>query len=105
MPGLGLKTRITLAVSVLVVGILFLTSIFSLRYFEQYFKETISNQQFELVTAIADDIDYRIADALRLIQSASSNGTSSPDKLREVLASGQPINGVAFLTTGEPKLP
>jgi branched-chain amino acid transport system substrate-binding protein len=43
------------------------------------------------------------ADALRLIQSASANGTSSPDKLREVLASGQPINGLAFLTTGEPK--
>jgi branched-chain amino acid transport system substrate-binding protein len=45
------------------------------------------------------------ADALRLIQSASTNGTSTPDKLRDTLASGHPINGLAFLTTGEPKLP
>jgi branched-chain amino acid transport system substrate-binding protein len=45
------------------------------------------------------------ADALRLIQSASANGTTTPDKLRDTLASGHAINGVAFLTTGEPKLP
>ena len=45
------------------------------------------------------------AEALRLIQSASANGTTTPDKLRDTLASGHLINGVAFLTTGEPKLP
>jgi PAS domain S-box-containing protein len=67
VPGLGLKTRITIAVSVLVIGILSLAAFFSIRYFEQHFKETISGQQFELVSAIADDFDYRIADALRLI--------------------------------------
>jgi branched-chain amino acid transport system substrate-binding protein len=43
--------------------------------------------------------------ALQLIQSASANGTSTPDKLRDTLASGASINGLAFLTTGEPKLP
>jgi PAS domain S-box-containing protein len=67
VPGLGLKTRITVAVSALVVGILSLSSFFSLRYFEQHFKDTISSQQFELVSAIADGIDFRIADALRLV--------------------------------------
>ena len=44
------------------------------------------------------------AQALHLIQSASASGTISPDILREILASGHPINGVAFLSTGEPKL-
>ena len=43
------------------------------------------------------------ANALRLIQTASANGTTSPDKLRDVLASGRMINGIAFLTTGEPR--
>ena len=43
------------------------------------------------------------AEALRLIQSASANGATSPDKLRDTLASGRPVNGIAFLTTGEPK--
>ena len=45
------------------------------------------------------------AEALHLIQSASAKGTTTPDKLRDTLASGHPINGVVFLTTGEPKLP
>ena len=45
------------------------------------------------------------AQALHLIQSASANGIATPDKLRDTHASGNSINGVAFLTTGEPKLP
>jgi branched-chain amino acid transport system substrate-binding protein len=44
------------------------------------------------------------AQALHLIQSASANGTLTPDNLRDTLASGHPVNGVAFLSTGEPKL-
>jgi branched-chain amino acid transport system substrate-binding protein len=43
------------------------------------------------------------AEALRLIDSARGNGATSPEKLRDALASGDAINGVAFLTTGEPK--
>lgn len=43
------------------------------------------------------------ADALRVVQLASANGTRDAESLRDVLASGRPINGVAFLTTGEPK--
>jgi hypothetical protein len=42
-------------------------------------------------------------DALRLIQSAVAKDANSPEKLRDVLASGAEINGVAFLTNGEPK--
>ncbi|MBS1804479.1 MAG: ABC transporter substrate-binding protein [Acidobacteria bacterium] len=43
------------------------------------------------------------ADAFRLIESAREKGASSPQKLRDALASGEAINGVAFLATGEPK--
>ena len=43
------------------------------------------------------------ADAFRLIQSAAAGGATSSEKLRDVLASGAPINGIAFATTGEPK--
>ena len=41
--------------------------------------------------------------ALQLIQSASADGTASPGKLRDTLASGASINGLSFFTTGEPK--
>jgi len=44
------------------------------------------------------------AQALHLIQSASANGTATPDQLRDTLASGHLIDGQAFLSTGEPKL-
>jgi len=44
------------------------------------------------------------AQALHLMQSASANGTATPDQLRDTLASGHLIDGQAFLSTGEPKL-
>ncbi len=43
------------------------------------------------------------AAALRLIQSAAEQSGANPERLRDVLASGQSIDGVAFLSTGEPK--
>lgn len=42
--------------------------------------------------------------ALRLIESAAETSGANPEKLRDVLASGQSIDGVAFLSTGEPKI-
>lgn len=45
----------------------------------------------------------RPADALRVVQLASANGTRDAERLRDALASGRSVNGVAFLTTGEPK--
>jgi PAS domain S-box-containing protein len=71
VPGLGLKTKITIAVSALVVVIITLTAWFSLSYFEQHYKETLSHQQFTLVSVIADDFDYRIADSHNLIIDAA----------------------------------
>ena len=45
-----------------------------------------------------------VIDAIRLVQAAAEKCGTNPEKLRDALASGQPINGVAFLTTGEPHL-
>ena len=43
------------------------------------------------------------AAAFRLIQSAARRSGANPERLRDVLASGEAIDGVAFLSTGEPK--
>ena len=42
------------------------------------------------------------ADALWIIQSAEGKSGANPERLRDVLASGQSIEGAAFLSTGEP---
>jgi branched-chain amino acid transport system substrate-binding protein len=42
-------------------------------------------------------------EALRLIEDAVARGGANPEKLRDALASGKSIDGVAFLSTGEPK--
>jgi hypothetical protein len=44
------------------------------------------------------------ASGLRLIEMAAEKSGANPEKLRDVLASGQSIDGVAFLSTGEPKV-
>jgi branched-chain amino acid transport system substrate-binding protein len=42
------------------------------------------------------------ADALQLLQAAERRSGPNPERLRDVLASGDQFSGVAFLTTGEP---
>jgi len=42
--------------------------------------------------------------AMRLIELATIKSGANPEKLRDMLASGQSIGGVAFLSTGEPKI-
>jgi branched-chain amino acid transport system substrate-binding protein len=44
------------------------------------------------------------ASALRLLYAAAQQSGPNPERLREVLASGRPVEGVTFLSTGEPKL-
>ena len=41
---------------------------------------------------------------MRLIEDGGGKSGANPEKLRDVLASGQSIDGVAFLSTGEPKV-
>jgi branched-chain amino acid transport system substrate-binding protein len=42
--------------------------------------------------------------ALKLIEEAGKKSGSNAEKLRDVLASGERIDGVAFLSTGEPRI-
>ncbi len=42
--------------------------------------------------------------ALRLIQRAAEQSGANPERLRDVLASGDVVSGVAFLPTGEPRV-
>jgi ABC-type branched-subunit amino acid transport system substrate-binding protein len=44
------------------------------------------------------------ASALRLLRAAASQSGPNPERLRHVLASGGPLEGIAFLPTGEPKM-
>jgi hypothetical protein len=41
--------------------------------------------------------------ALRLLETAAARSGDNPERLREVLASGGEITGVAFQPTGEPR--
>jgi hypothetical protein len=41
------------------------------------------------------------AAALRLVKEAASRSGANPERLRDVLASGDEVAGVAFLPTGE----
>jgi hypothetical protein len=41
-------------------------------------------------------------DALRLISTAAMQSGASSERLRDVLASGETVTGLAFLPTGEP---
>jgi len=43
------------------------------------------------------------AAALRLLEAAAVTSGANPERLRDVLASGDNISGVAFLPTGEPR--
>jgi ABC-type branched-subunit amino acid transport system substrate-binding protein len=45
------------------------------------------------------------AAAIRLLQAAVAQSGANPERLRDVLASGVSIGGVAFRTTGEPVIP
>jgi hypothetical protein len=44
------------------------------------------------------------SDAIRLIEMAATRSGTNPEKLRDLLSSGQSVDGVAFLSTGEPKI-
>jgi branched-chain amino acid transport system substrate-binding protein len=43
------------------------------------------------------------ASALRLLEAAAGRSGANPERLRDVLASGDQLSGIAFLPTGEPR--
>lgn len=61
MQASSLKSRMTLAVSALVVGAISISGFIGLSYFHSKFKETISGQQLTLISSIAENIDHGLA--------------------------------------------
>ena len=55
----SLKTKMAVAVSVLVVILVLVMSCFAFTYFERTFKEAIADQEFTLVTTMAEQIDNK----------------------------------------------
>ena len=105
MRPLTLSTKMSCAVSLLLAGILFLLAFSAQRYFENQFKETISRQQFTMVSALAEQVDDKILSAheqLILIAKAISPELLRDEKraqqfLESRLISRQVFDGGIFL--------
>jgi PAS domain S-box-containing protein len=87
---LSLKTKMSLVVSLLMAGLLSILALIALAYFEQQFKETISRQQFTMVSAMADGIDDKIRSAQGELIAVAGTITpeiiARPDKGQQFLA-------------------
>jgi two-component system cell cycle sensor histidine kinase/response regulator CckA len=91
MPVSSLKTKMILAVSLLITVVLSLLAFSAFWYFERQFKDTISVQQFTLVSAMADAVDSKIQNAqselVAVAARASSNLALNPRQARNFLDS------------------
>ncbi len=63
MPHLNLKTKMSLVVSLLAAAGLSLMTLAATWYFEKQFKETISRQQYTMISAMAEEIDSKVRTA------------------------------------------
>ncbi len=68
-----LKTKFTLIVSVFVVTLLSLVALFTFSHFKKAIKETIAQQQFRMVSILADEIDSKLLTAQQHIVSVAQN--------------------------------
>jgi len=66
-----LKAKISLVLSLLLVGLLLVTSLSALTYFQEELKQSISQQQFTLLSEIANRVDEELLSAHRYINSAA----------------------------------
>jgi PAS domain S-box-containing protein len=60
VPALSIKTKMTVAVSLLIAVLLCLLSFWSRIYFVDQIKQLVSSQQFSMVSAIAEQVDDRL---------------------------------------------
>lgn len=85
----SLKTKMSTAVFLLVSAILVIGGFSLLTYFEFKLKESISDQQFTLVSSVAEDIDVNIAQAqeiiIRVAAGMSTALLENPDLAQEYL--------------------
>jgi PAS domain S-box-containing protein len=79
MPSLSLKAKMSLVVSLMAAAGLSLVTLAASWYFEKQFKDTISRQQFTMVSTIAEEIDSKIRTAQTELLTAAT--TLTPDIL------------------------
>src|ERR1035437_9320434 len=77
MPNVSLKTKMTLVVSLLAAMGLLLVTLSTLWYFDKQFKDTISRNQFTMVSAMAEEIDSKVRTAQTLLLAVA--GILPPD--------------------------
>ena len=75
MPNLSLKTKMSLVVSLLAAVGLSLVTLAASWYFEKQFKDTISRQQFTMVSAMAEEIDSKLRTAQTQLLTVASTLT------------------------------
>lgn len=101
MPTLTLKTKMTLATSLLVAGIALFVGFVNLFEFERHYKKIIADQQFLLISALADEIDDKLETAQKsLIEVAK---LITPGMIADKQQAGHFINdrvGIASIFKG-----
>jgi signal transduction histidine kinase len=91
MTTLSLKTKMSLLVSLLIAVLLSILAFIALSYFERQLKETVSRQQFTLVSAMAGEIDDKFraiqAELVAVAGTITPETVADPEKARDFLAS------------------
>lgn len=77
MSFVSLKTKMSVAVSVLMTAVLLSLAMVSLWYFERQFKETVSGQQYTVVSVLAEEIDKKVQSAQEGLLAVA--GKATPD--------------------------
>ena len=107
-----MKTKMTLAVFLLVGFLMSVTAVTSVLYFEKRFKENISLQQYALLNSLASQIDDRIFDFMaeldQLAGAISAGVVQNPDRAQRLLDAQKRqrafFNNSLFLFSGTGKL-
>ncbi len=90
----SLKHKMALSVCALLLVTLSVASIFTLRYFSQELKSSIAQQQFLLITAIAEDLDQQVRTGHEIISRTAAavppEIVADPEKIQLFL--DQPLN-------------
>jgi two-component system, cell cycle sensor histidine kinase and response regulator CckA len=73
----SLKTKMSLAVSLLITVVILLLALLAFWYFERQFKDTIATQQFTLVSALAAEIDSKILNAQQELVAVAGAATAN----------------------------
>jgi PAS domain S-box-containing protein len=87
----SIKTKMTCAVFLLVLLLACATAVFSLLYYERNIKESLSTQQFAMATAMAEDLDDKLAIVQNALKTSKGLITreiiNNPDRAQRFLDS------------------